>query len=160
MENVSSISSEEELLGLRNEGKISEEEYEELLETLRKTGRADVSRALRQRPGPVRTPGLAVASLVLSLLGPVCCVPGVICGHLALRKIERDVSLGGRGVALAGIIIGYAVLGLSVVVIGPMVLLYWGMAASHQRSMTVAQLERVGAIEVGIASVQLRSFPR
>jgi len=36
MENVSNISSEEELLQLRNEGKISEAEYQDLLATMRK----------------------------------------------------------------------------------------------------------------------------
>jgi hypothetical protein len=42
MENVSNISSEEELLQLRNEGKISENEYEELRETLQKTTKVDI----------------------------------------------------------------------------------------------------------------------
>ncbi|MHC4436411.1 MAG: hypothetical protein ACYS3S_03545 [Planctomycetota bacterium] len=37
MENISNISSEEELLELRNDGKISEEEYNELLETIKKS---------------------------------------------------------------------------------------------------------------------------
>ena len=36
MENVSNISSEEELLQLRNEGKISDAEYQDLLATMRK----------------------------------------------------------------------------------------------------------------------------
>lgn len=37
MENVSNVSSEEELLKLREEGKISEQEYEELLGTIRRS---------------------------------------------------------------------------------------------------------------------------
>lgn len=37
MENISNISSEEELLQLRNDGKVSEAEYQELLEAMRKT---------------------------------------------------------------------------------------------------------------------------
>ena len=37
MENVSNISSEEELLKLREEGKISDQEYEELLATIRRS---------------------------------------------------------------------------------------------------------------------------
>jgi len=36
MENVSNVSSEEELLKLREEGKISEQQYEELLGAIRK----------------------------------------------------------------------------------------------------------------------------
>ncbi|MHC4558337.1 MAG: DUF4190 domain-containing protein [Planctomycetota bacterium] len=120
MENVSNISSEEELLELRNEGKISEQEYEELLETLRKTTKADTGPALQEKPGPVRTSGLAIASLVLALaLGPFGFLPAVICGHLALRKIEKDVSLRGRGLALAGLIAGYSIFGLSIVLTIP-----------------------------------------
>jgi hypothetical protein len=37
MENVSNVSSEEELLKLRDEGKISEKEYAELLGTIRRS---------------------------------------------------------------------------------------------------------------------------
>lgn len=119
MENVSNISSEEELLELRNEGKISEDEYEELLETLRKTTKADVDSVAQVQSEPVRTCGLAIASLVFALVGPIGCIPAVICGHLALRKIEKGVSFKGRGLALAGLIIGYIVLGLSIVLIVP-----------------------------------------
>ena len=119
MENVSNISSEDELLELRNEGKISEDEYEELLETLRKTTKADVDSVAQVQSEPARTCGLAIASLVFSLVGPIGCIPAVICGHLALRKIEKGVLFKGRGLALAGLIIGYIVLGLSIVLIVP-----------------------------------------
>ncbi len=124
MENVSNISSEEELLELRNEGKISEDEYEELLETLRKTTKADVDSVAQVQPKPVRTSGLAIASLIFSLVGPIGCIPAVICGHLALRKIEKGVSFKGRGLALAGLIIGYIVLGLSIVLTVPFLLFF------------------------------------
>ena len=55
---------------------------------------------------------LAISSLVLSLLGLFCCgflcgIPGIICGHLALSKIEKDPQLQGRSLAIAGLIIGY-----------------------------------------------------
>ncbi len=123
MANVSNVSSEEELLQLRNEGKISENEYEELLETLRKTAKVDAGPALQDKPMPVRTSGLAIASLVFSLaLGPFGCIPAVICGHLALRKIEKDTSFRGRGLALAGLIIGYAMIGFSIIFIVPIVI--------------------------------------
>lgn len=70
------------------------------------------------RPAPVRqvsprTSGLAVASLVCSLLSPlVCfsCLAGIICGHLARRAIRRNPMLAGKGVATAGLIISYAAL--------------------------------------------------
>jgi hypothetical protein len=58
------------------------------------------------------TSRLAIASLVLSLsallLGPLGFIPGIICGHLALSSIKADPALKGRGMALAGLIVGYA----------------------------------------------------
>jgi hypothetical protein len=63
-----------------------------------------------------QTEPLAIWSLVLSLLGVCgfCCTPvvitgiaGVVCGHLALSKIGTRPELQGRGLAMAGLIIGY-----------------------------------------------------
>jgi len=60
----------------------------------------------------VKTEPLAIWSLVLSLLGLFCCgfvlgIGGVVCGHLALSKLQREPQLQGRGLAVAGLIIGY-----------------------------------------------------
>jgi len=141
MENVSNISSEEELLQLRNEGKISETEYEELLETLRKSVKPDTGETNPVQSEPVKTSGLAIASLVLSLVIPIGCIPAIVCGHIALRKIEKDAMLQGRGLALAGLIIGYVILGLF---IAPMML--W-----------VSYEGRGG--DVPIEVIELKSFP-
>lgn len=61
-----------------------------------------------------QTEPLAIWSLVLSLVGllafccgPVLGVAGVICGHLALSKMRTRPELQGRGLAIAGLIIGY-----------------------------------------------------
>jgi len=59
-----------------------------------------------------RTEPLAIFSLVLSVLGLFCCalftgIPGIICGHLALSKIEKNPRLEGHGLAVAGLVIGY-----------------------------------------------------
>ena len=64
-------------------------------------------------PVPVgKTEPLAVFSLILSVLGLFCCglfsgIPGIICGHLALSKIEKNPGLEGHGLAVAGLVIGY-----------------------------------------------------
>jgi hypothetical protein len=70
-------------------------------------------------PEPVvsKTSGLAIASLVLSFLGPFGCIPAVICGHIARAKIKQDSSLGGDGLAKAGLIIGYLFLLASIVIV-------------------------------------------
>ena len=66
-------------------------------------------------PQPVAaTNGWAIASLVVSL---VSCgfgsLLGVIFGHIALSQIKRDGG-GGRGLAIAGLVIGY--IGLVIVI--------------------------------------------
>jgi hypothetical protein len=72
---------------------------------------------------PPKTNTLAIVSLVTSLLW-VCGVgslAAIICGHLGLREIDRSGgSQTGRGMAIAGLVIGYlglisAVLYLSLV---------------------------------------------
>ncbi|MHC4147001.1 MAG: DUF4190 domain-containing protein [Planctomycetota bacterium] len=144
MKNVSNISSEEELLQLRNEDKVSEDEYEELLETLRTRSTADVGPVCQVRTEPGRTCGLAIASLVLALaLGPFGLIPAAICGHLALRKIEKNASLRGRGLALAGLIAGYSIFGLTVLLSIPILvpaLVYHSAAESRRAAIETIQL--------------------
>jgi len=70
-------------------------------------------------PGQVsKTSGLAIASLVLSLLtlliGPFGFIPGIICGHIARAKIANSPNLKGSGLAKAGLIVGYIFLGLGI----------------------------------------------
>ena len=66
---------------------------------------------------PVYTPppanGLAIASLISSLFVCIGSIPAVIMGHVAKNQIDRsNGAQGGRGVALAGIIIGWAGVGI------------------------------------------------
>jgi len=53
-------------------------------------------------PGP-RTNTLAIVGFVLSF---IVSVAGIICSHIALSQIKRTGE-GGRGLALAGLILGY-----------------------------------------------------
>jgi hypothetical protein len=85
--------------------------------------------------GAGRTEPLSVWSFVLSLVGLFCCgffagVPAVIMGHIALSRIKLQPYLGGRGLALAGLIIGY------VAIFGWVVYLFFlgGMAALQNTS--------------------------
>jgi hypothetical protein len=64
-----------------------------------------------------KTEQLAVLSLIFSLLGlfGFCCgfflmggVAGIVCGHIALSRIKANPELEGHGLALSGVIIGYA----------------------------------------------------
>lgn len=70
-------------------------------------------------PPPPQTNGLAIASLVLSLLGLVGILPllgtilGLIFGYSARNQIVQSRGTqGGEGLAKAGIIIGWVTLGI------------------------------------------------
>lgn len=56
---------------------------------------------------PAPTNGLAIASLVLGILG-FAIIP-VIMGHIALRQI-RERGEAGAGMAIAGLVLGYLAL--------------------------------------------------
>jgi peptidyl-prolyl cis-trans isomerase B (cyclophilin B) len=56
---------------------------------------------------------LAILALVLGFVVPL---GGIICGHLALGQIKRTGE-GGHGLAMAGLIIGYALTGLTILVV-------------------------------------------
>ena len=71
--------------------------------------------------GPARTSRLAIASLICSIgsfiIIPFGFIPGIICGHMAKKRIARDAALGGRGLAKAGLIVGYVALVIQVAVV-------------------------------------------
>lgn len=65
---------------------------------------------------------LAIVALVAGILSLVCMgafagIPAVICGHLGLGKIKRSGGqLRGGGMAIAGLVMGYVSIGLTVIV--------------------------------------------
>ena len=84
MENISNISSEEELLQLRNDGKISEAEYQELLESMNKPA-SDIT-----KPPAVAEPqfeAFRIRLLTGSLVFLVCIFAG---GYAAAWFVRRQ----------------------------------------------------------------------
>lgn len=70
---------------------------------------------------PARTSGLAVASMILSIVGLflfyfgfIADLLGLILGGIALKQIDATRGLQGRGMALAGLIIGVIGVALSI----------------------------------------------
>lgn len=67
--------------------------------------------------------GLAIASMVCGIVSLFMCyfailgaIPAVICGHLALVRIkESPLPMSGRGMAIAGLVLGYTWIGLTIV---------------------------------------------
>lgn len=68
------------------------------------------------RPTKPEHSRLAIASLALScasvVIGPFGFVPGIVCGYMARAEIQRNGRLLGDQLARAGIIVGFAFLGL------------------------------------------------
>ncbi|WP_259461113.1 MULTISPECIES: DUF4190 domain-containing protein [unclassified Microbacterium] len=72
-------------------------------------------------PAPRPASGLAITSLVCGIAGLVlfwalipmlASIVAVVTGHMALGQTKRDPSIGGRGMAFAGLILGYVVVGI------------------------------------------------
>jgi hypothetical protein len=67
--------------------------------------------------------GLAITSLVLGILSLVCFgpftgIPAIICGHIAHGRARRSPGqYGGAGLAVAGFVMGYAGLALTIVLV-------------------------------------------
>src|SRR5712691_12936101 len=63
-----------------------------------------------------RTPPVAIWSLILAVLSFTCgwlftAIPAVLCGHIARSKIRKSGgTVGGKGIATAGLILGYIAL--------------------------------------------------
>ncbi len=183
MENVSS---EEELLQLRNEGRISEDEYEQLLGAMKRTDKTKTRPANKDQSISAGTSILAVLSLVFSIVAaaltgfiglfvfffpfvvPLFLVPflsvlGIICGHLALRRIRRQ-TVGGRGLAIGGLIIGYIVLGLCIVFSVPFVIymLTYNQQAMKEKAKLMEKQRDLLAVkkqaQLAIEAVELKRF--
>lgn len=77
---------------------------------------------------------MAIASLVCSLASPLCCsvlsLVGIILGVVALNQIKQTGEQG-RGLALAGIIIGVALVVLTAIALVVYVAFYASMTSGY-----------------------------
>jgi hypothetical protein len=84
------------------------------------------------QPAGAKTNTLAIISLVASLIGifsGIGFIAGIICGHISLSQIKKTGEEG-RGMAIAGLIIGYVGVLLSIIVGIILAVLFAGIAAS------------------------------
>ena len=111
------------------EGRLSKDEYDTRLESaLSARTYADLDQVVTDLPGaripPVRhvtrTNGLAVASLACGLaqfvFGPLPTIPAIVFGHVARHQIKRTGEQG-AGMALAGLLLGWAAVVLGIIAI-------------------------------------------
>ena len=125
-----------------SEGRLSKDEYDVRMgRALAARTYADLDQVVTDLPvarAPKVTPvaktnGFAIASLVCGLgqfmFGPLATIPAIVFGHMARSQIRRTGEQG-AGLALAGLILGWAavVLGVLVIVFG--LALFAGMSTS------------------------------
>ncbi len=69
-------------------------------------------------PTAARNEPLAVWALVAGILG-FCCIPAsiaaIVLGHMSLSRLGKTPGLGGRGLALTGLVLGYVSLVANIV---------------------------------------------
>ena len=112
------------------EGRLSKDEYDARLDSaLSARSYADLDQVVTDlpvAPATVVTPaaktnGLAIASLACGLaqfaFGPLATIPAIVCGHMARSQIKRTGEQG-AGLALAGLILGWAAVILGILVLG------------------------------------------
>jgi hypothetical protein len=91
-------------------------------------------------PPPPPRSGWAVTSLVLGSCGVLliaflsagffCAILAILCGHLSLYRIKKaSGAIGGRGLAVAGLFMGYAALAVTALAL---VLLPWHTSGQHK----------------------------
>lgn len=111
-----------------------------------------MSQGFQVPPGPTPGPGgamvagrptntMAIVSLVAGIAGYVVPHPfiggivAIITGHMARRQI-RQTGENGAGLALAGLILGYIHLALSILLVGLLILFLVGLAFVGAHSTT------------------------
>ena len=112
-----------------SEGRLSKDEYDGRLENaLSARTYADLDQLVTDLPAaratavtPVaKTNGLAIASLACGLaqfvFGPLATIPAIVFGHVARHQIKRTGEQG-AGLALAGLILGWATVILGIILI-------------------------------------------
>ena len=97
---------------------------------------------IHSQPQPTKTSGMAVTSMILGILSilgaAIFLLPpllAVIFGHISLGQCKRDPALGGKGMGVAGLVLGYITLAgwlLWFIFFGGIVLLGLAGAAAQQ----------------------------
>jgi len=115
-----------------SEGRLSKDEYDGRLENaLSARTYADLDQLVTDLPAAPATAvttvakinGLAIASLACGLaqfvFGPLTAIPAIVFGHMARHQIKRTGEQG-AGLALTGLILGWAtvILGIILIVVG------------------------------------------
>ena len=97
-----------------------------------------------------QTSGVAVASMVLGLLslftGCLTALPAIICGHIALSQIKHSMGrLGGRGMAITGLAVGYVFIVLFAIILAAIALPVFNSVSERGRAVkSIAEAKQIG----------------
>jgi hypothetical protein len=117
-------------------------------------GGASAEPALAQ----INTDPLSVWSLVLGILSWVCLpivagIPAIVCGHLSLKRQKANAALQGKGMAIAGLVLGYVSILLLIVLLPALALP--SISGTLDRSKEALSLARARQIGLAIQSAAL-----
>jgi len=94
---------------------------------------------------PLKSNGLAVTSLICGIAGValfwlaylvlpfLASIAAIVTGHMGLGKIKRDPSVGGKGLAITGLILGYVGVVINLIV-GAIIIIGFAFVASYGNS--------------------------
>jgi len=109
-----------------------------------------------------RKSGLAIASLVCGIASVLCLgilagIPAVICGHIAYSKINRAAGLlTGQGMAIAGLVMGYLSIFLTIVVLPILAALALpAIVSAKAQAMATRQLSDARTIHLAMMQAAL-----
>jgi len=109
----------------------------------------------RQNPGPAAVnKGMATTSLVLGILSMVCFsvltgIPAIIVGHIAHGRARKSPQqYGGAGMAIAGFVMGYASLLVTLVILSAMLLP--ALTKSTYMAQSINRRNNGGEPEIGV----------
>jgi hypothetical protein len=130
-----------------SEGRLSKDEYDGRVESaLSARTYTDLDQVVTDLPvtrAPMATPvartnGFAIASLACGLgqlmFGPLATIPAIVFGHMARGQIKRTGEQG-AGLALAGLILGWAAVVLGILLVAAGLAVSAGMHGPMQGGM-------------------------
>jgi hypothetical protein len=109
-------------------------------------------------PASRSTNGLAIASLVTSLISLQ--LIGIVLGHIALVQIKKT-GQAGRGLALAGVIIGYSTVALALIIAAIAIPVFMGQKTAANEAVVKSDLQTayVAVVAYGVANPTTDEVP-